>query len=116
MKTKYFSREEFKCKCGCGLGAVDAELLFVLTKLRERFNRPVILNSAHRCNAHNSSVGGEIRSKHLEGIAADVVVRSTSPSKIYEYLNKKYPNKYGIGLYSSFVHIDMRAKKTRWSG
>jgi len=116
MKTKFFSREEFKCKCGCGLGAVDAELLFVLTRLRERFNRPVTLNSAHRCISHNQSVGGSIKSKHLEGIAADIVVKSTAPAKVYDYLNKKYPDKYGMGLYSSFVHIDIREEKARWKG
>ena len=26
----------------------------------------------------------------------------------------KYPDKYGIGMYSSFTHIDTRRTKARW--
>jgi hypothetical protein len=33
---------------------------------------------------------------------------------IYAYLCAKYPNKYGIGSYKSFTHVDTRAIRARW--
>ena len=47
--NKYFHRSEFACKCGCGFDTVDTELLKVLTRLRVRFNKPVKITSACRC-------------------------------------------------------------------
>jgi hypothetical protein len=29
-------------------------------------------------------------------------------------IDTTYPNKYGLGLYKDFVHIDVRSKKARW--
>jgi hypothetical protein len=46
--------------------------------------------------------------------AADIVVRGKTPREVYEYLDERYPNKYGIGSYETFTHIDTRVKKARW--
>ena len=116
MTSRYFEREEFGCKCGCGFAAVDVELLRVLEDVRHYFNAPVIINSACRCISHNHSVGGKTHSRHLQGIAADIVVQGIEPIDIYTYLNLNYPKKYGIGNYTNFTHIDMRTNKTRWEG
>ncbi len=111
---KYFKRAEFACNCGCGFSAVDVELLEVLEDVREHFNQPITINSGCRCEAHNKAVGGEVRSKHTQGIAADFVVRGVSPAKVHQYLVGKYPNEYGIGLYKTWVHLDVRGEKARW--
>lgn len=114
MLNKYFKRREFACRCGCGTSTVDAELLQVLTDVREHFDTPVVVNSGHRCSKHNSNVGGARGSKHLLGIAADISVKGVSPIKVREYLCNKYPDKYGIGAYQNFTHIDVRSNKARW--
>ena len=112
--NKYFSRSEFSCKCGCGFETVDIELLRVLTVVREHFNAPVTINSACRCVKHNKSVGGAKGSKHLLGIAADIVVKGVAPEEVYRFLNNYAGNKYGLGLYGSFNHFDVRPDKARW--
>lgn len=112
--NKYFKRREFACKCGCGTSTVDAELLEVVTDVREHFGVPVVITSGHRCAKHNANVGGAKGSMHLTGKAADIKVQSIHPSVIHQYLCDKYAGKYGIGKYKSFTHIDVRDKETRW--
>lgn len=110
-----FARKEFACKCGCGFDTTDAELLTVLKELKKDFGyRVVILNCACRCSRHNASVGGKPKSQHLFGKAADIRVMGASPDKVADYLDEKYPDKYGIGRYQTFTHIDVRDQKARW--
>lgn len=111
---KYFIAEEFACKCGCGAKGAPQELVDVLTDVREHFDRPLIVTSGVRCVKHNTRVGGAKKSKHVEGIAADIAVLRVPPTEVHEYLTKKYPSKYGIGKYSTFTHIDVRPTKARW--
>lgn len=114
--NKYFKRSEFQCKClQCGFAAVDAELLEVLTDIRETYNSPVKITSACRCESHNRKVGGKEDSMHTKGMAADIVVQGLSPAKVAQYLLSKYPGKYGIGVSETFVHIDVRDKPARWT-
>ena len=111
--NKYFKRSEFACKCGCGFDAVDAELLEVLTDVREWVASPVIINSGCRCRPHNESVNGAENSKHIFGIAADIYVRDIAADHVYMYLCTMYPNKYGIKKYHNRTHIDVRPDKWR---
>lgn len=111
---KWFKPEEFLCRCGCGLGAVGVSLLMVLDDVREYFGKPVIVVSGCRCKKHNATVGGAKASKHVLGIAADIKVRGVEPIEVYGYLTEKYPNKFGIGLYKTWVHVDTRSSKARW--
>lgn len=113
MLNKYFKRSEFACRCGCGTSTVDAELLAVITDVREKFG-PVAINSGHRCVAHNAKEKGAKNSVHLTGKAADIRVIGVAAGNIQLYLEGKYPDKYGIGRYNSFTHIDVRDGKARW--
>ncbi len=70
--------------------------------------------SGYRCEVHNKNVGGAKRSKHKLGIAADIIIKDTSPNKVHKYLTNKYSTKYGIGSYAYFTHIDVRECKARW--
>lgn len=112
--SKNFSRLEFACKDLCGFDVVDIELVHLLQSLRTRFNRKITIVSGCRCLQHNQRVGGSERSQHLFGKAADFTVEGIWPITIYEYLAQIYPLSYGIGLYATFVHIDVRSKKARW--
>lgn len=117
LNSNWFKRGEFACKCGqCDKATVDAELLQVLDNVREHFGRPVVITSGHRCYVHNALSGGELKSKHLEGIAADIQVDSISPKEVQEYLTSKYTDTYGIGSYETFTHVDVRKEKARWNG
>lgn len=115
MFSNNFSRSEFKCKCGnCNFDTVDHELITVLEDARKHFGKAVKINSACRCAAHNKAVGGKSKSKHLYGIAADIAVKDTTPLQVYSYLANKYSDKYGLGSYNTFTHIDVRQTKARW--
>lgn len=112
--SKNFNRSEFACKCGCGFDSVDPELVYVAQDLRDHFNSPVTINSGCRCKKHNKKVGGSKGSKHLEGIAADIVVEGIPPIVVYSYLQAEYVGKYGLGKYPYWVHIDVRANEASW--
>lgn len=115
MLSDNFSRKEFRCKCGvCDQVAVDYELLAVLEDLRAHFSSPVTITSGNRCPTHNRREGGSEGSKHLLSIASDIRVKGISAKRVYEYLDGAYPNKYGMGLYPSWVHIDVRPERARW--
>lgn len=113
-KIPYFDRKEFACQCGCGFDSVDVELLFVLIDIREHFDKPVHINSGNRCVQHNSAVGGSIGSQHIKGKAADIRVHGVHADKVADYLEEKYPYKYGIGRYTGRTHIDVRPITARW--
>jgi uncharacterized protein YcbK (DUF882 family) len=61
-------------------------------------------------------VGGAAYSQHLYGTAADIKVNGIKPKDVAAYAEKLLPNTGGIGIYSTFVHIDVREKKSRWNG
>lgn len=109
-----FSREEFECNCGCGFDDVVIALVDVLQEAREELGCPITVTSACRCKEYNSKVSVASKSQHLLGTAADIQVSGCTPDYVYKYFNDKYPNKYGIGKYKSFVHIDVRRRKARW--
>jgi len=111
-----FSRKEFACKCGCGFSTADVELIELLELIRYKFKEPIIINSACRCEIHNTAIGGSYGSKHKQGIAADIVVKNVDPAEVYKFVNSHAPTKYGIGLYNGFTHVDVRIKKARWKG
>ena len=110
-----FSRSEFACKCGCGFDTVDVELINALRDLRVAIGgKPITITSGCRCESHNKAVGGAPNSQHLYARAADIYSSETTPSDILEKLEELFPNKYGIGIYSGWVHIDTRNEKARW--
>jgi uncharacterized protein YcbK (DUF882 family) len=110
----YFDRDEFACKCGCGFDAVDAELLQVLTRVREHFAQPITITSGNRCINHNKTVGGEDKGYHPRGMAADFKVAGIPASSVQDYLEAVYSGRYGIGRYPNRTHIDTRSSPARW--
>ena len=111
-----FSRSEFACNCGCGFATVDVELLQLLEIIRQRFKKPIRISSASRCTDYNKLIGGGKASKHLQGIAVDINIKGVKPYDIYKFVDGHNPNNGGIGLYSTFTHIDVRKTKARWKG
>jgi len=115
--TNNFSRKEFACRCGCGSATIDYELLAYLQVIREILEKKITIISGHRCQKHNQRVGGAVNSFHLRGMAADIKIDGMTPSQVYDFLEENLPNhQYGIGLYNTFVHIDVRSKRSRWIG
>lgn len=113
-----FRVREFACQDGSDPVFVSAELVSVLQKIRTHFGKPITINSGFRTASHNKSkaVGGSPTSQHLYGMAADIVVSGVAPKTVAAYAETLLPNKGGIGIYSGFTHVDVRATKSRWNG
>ena len=113
--SKHFTRKEMACKCGCGLDSMDAETLKIADEARDFVGHRITPNSAARCAIHNKNIGSNYRSQHRKCRAIDLPTRKAK--ELYAYLCDKYPNQYGFGLYSTFVHIDTRTDGgARWHG
>ena len=109
-----FKVKEFACLDGTDTIFISDDLVSILQKVRTHFGKSVIVNSAYRTETHNKKVGGSANSQHKYGMAADIRINGVSPKTIATYLNTLMPNSGGIGVYTSFVHVDVRTKKSRW--
>lgn len=114
--SKNFRVKEFACTDGSDPIFIDTELVAVLQKIRNHFGKSVTITSAYRTPTKNKSVGGTTYSQHLYGMAADIKIKGVTPKKVAAYAEKLLPKSGGIGIYSTFTHIDVRAKKSRWNG
>ncbi len=112
--TAHFKVREFACKDGSDTIFISTDLARVLQQIRAHFGKPVTINSGYRTEAYNKKVGGSAYSKHKYGLAADVVVQGVAAAEVAKYAETLLKGTGGIGLYKSFVHIDVRAVKYRW--
>lgn len=112
--VKYFTRDEFKCKCGgryCNGYPVepDKNLVTLLDLIREDAGVPCIISSGTRCETHNANVGGVWNSWHKKGKAADFTLRGKAAAQIIRYA-QKYSDRieeiYAID--NSYVHIAVK--------
>ena len=111
-----FKVKEFACQDGSDPVFISSELVGILQKIRTHFGKSVTINSGFRTASHNKKVGGETYSQHLYGMAADIVVSGVAPKTVAAYVETLLPRSGGVGIYSNFVHVDVRDKKSRWNG
>ena len=128
--SPHFVVEEFDCHNGARVMQRDYNGLEYLCKtylepLRKKFGA-VHVNSGFRTAAYNASIGGASQSMHIYTIhdgndqAADITCARGTPSQWHATLNairqKKRGGKGGLGLYRSFVHVDIRDYPANWRG
>ena len=112
---KWFKEKEFVCRC-CGelppvaRENIEALVENVLDPARERFGKPIIVNSGYRCPKHNKEVGGVANSQHLRGEAADVrplTSSGTDLARLAEIIeqNGKYDQ---LIIYPTFLHVSWK--------
>ena len=111
-RIRYFTREEFRCKCGgkyCGgFPEAPSETLVRLAEMvREHFGRPMIVTSGLRCPAHNAHVGGVSNSRHLLGKAVDFAIPGCSAGEILAYVQPLPECRYAYAIDQSAVHMDV---------
>lgn len=97
----------FNCKCGCGLGIKNMDVMFLIKlEIAQRFAEMKFkYNSAIRCKRHNKAIGGSETSSHLKGFAVDIKVNNSRE----RFIILKSLIKAGftrIGIYSNFIHVD----------
>ncbi|MCL1975166.1 MAG: D-Ala-D-Ala carboxypeptidase family metallohydrolase [Firmicutes bacterium] len=111
-----FRVAEMACKDGSDKIMIDIDLVMILQRIRDWAKAPINVNSGYRTAAHNAQVGGSPGSRHLQGMAADIVVTGKTPLEVAQYAESLYVG--GIGLapagQGNFVHIDTRKVTSRW--
>ena len=106
--VKYFSPDEFACKCGCGCSTqVDPRLLRLADTVREHFDAPCIVSSGIRCEKHNKAVGGVEASRHLTGKAMDFRIRSRAATETLAFVQSLPGVRYAYAIDKNYVHMDV---------
>ena len=117
--SRYFKPEEFRCKDGSTHpefeGGVHPGLLLVLDDIREKFGKPILVNSGYRSPEHNRKVGGAPRSYHVKGMAADIRPQDLKDLKRLYAIADEINSTGGVGKYPTFVHVDIGPGR-RWNG
>lgn len=111
---------------------IDKKLLYKILELQNELDRQGYnkngfrVSYGHRHPQLNEAVNGAGKSKHIQGIAVDIVIGDVNndggftqedKSIVLEILEKKViKNKGGIGRYpgTKTVHFDTRGYKARW--
>lgn len=131
--SKNFTLEEFACHDGTPVPAEFVQDMTRLPKLvnnllqplRDRLQRKIRIVSGYRSPTHNHFVGGAKHSQHMEARAADIEVEGMAPSDVHavilEMAAKGEIEAGGLGLYESWVHVDVRERPSdghlaRWIG
>ena len=112
--SKNFKVSEFKCNDGSDTVLISDKLVGLLQNIRNHFGAAVTINSAYRTESYNKKIGGATKSQHVNGTAADIVVKGATPLEVAQYVEHIMPDSGGIGVYQSFTHVDVRASRSRW--
>ena len=112
----HFTASELACKCGGRYCAGEywhsPDFLDALEALRADVGRPLVINSGHRCRVWNTYVGGARFSFH-RSIAVDIALEGHDRHALLAAAERQ--GFTGIGLGTSFLHLDRRAKAARWT-
>ena len=109
---RYFTREEFRCRCGgkyCdGFPAEPSRTLVELAdQVRGHFKKPALPSSGLRCSRHNSACGGVANSRHLTGKALDFRVQGIGASEVLRFVQTIPQVRYAYAIDGNYVHMDI---------
>jgi uncharacterized protein YcbK (DUF882 family) len=125
-----FTVEEFDCRDGTKVSSREYNGLEYLCRtylepLRKKYGT-VTVNSGYRTASYNARIGGASQSYHIydqhdgNDQAADITCRKGGPRDWHRTLNWIRQNKRngrgGLGLYSTFCHVDIRDYQADWRG
>jgi uncharacterized protein YcbK (DUF882 family) len=90
----------------------------VLEPMRAKFGACTV-HSGYRTEAYNKRVGGKPGSRHQYHTfpsepAADVTFPRGNPREWAAEAERLLTGRGGIGTYPGFVHVDIRAARSRW--
>ena len=91
--------------------------LWIADLARTQLGFSLTITSAYRSTDYNKAVGGAVRSQHLANTALDLIPSKGRVRELYDQLiamRKGGAFRGGVGIYSSFVHVDTRGKNATW--
>ena len=111
-EIRYFTREEFKCKCGgqyCD--GYPAEMQEAVVKIadaaRLHFGRPAHVISGLRCERWNAHEGGVANSQHMYGEAIDLRIDGVDSETLRQFVSTQPGHRYSYRINSTNVHFDI---------
>ena len=109
---RYFTREEFKCKCGGRFcNGYPAEMQEAVVKIadaaREHFGRPAHVVSGLRCKQWNAHEGGVYNSQHMYGEAIDLRIDGVDSETLRQFVSSQPGHRYSYRINSTNVHFDI---------
>lgn len=136
--SEHFALGEFACHDGSDLVLVSEDLVKLLEKIRAWArtvvspDAVVIITSGYRTTSYNAAVKGKSNSRHILGEAADFKIAYGPKGSLGKYMKFVEPKRIakaldngevtgaafigGMGLYRSWLHVDVRSSNTRWKG
>ena len=113
--TPHFQVKEFACSDGSRVVFISDDLVNLLENIRVHYGKPLHITSGYRTVAYNAKQkGSSPKSQHCNGLAADIWVEGHTPAEVYAYADKLLGEHGGLGIYNTFVHVDVRADKSRF--
>ena len=121
--SPHFHAREFNCKDGrkvptFAYPALKRLCVGYLEPMRTMFG-PCLVMSGYRPADYNARIGGAKYSQHIyeltpDSVAADLIFRTGTPAQWAALADNLGAG--GVGRYPSFVHVDNRPVKARWTG
>lgn len=105
----YFSPDELKCKCGCGLNNFSPILLSFINEIRRVKGHPLMVTSGCRCPMHNTTEGGKPTSDHITGEGIDLKAL-TSRDRFIIIHTALSLGITRVGIAKTFIHLGINAK------
>ena len=101
----------FRCRRTGTEKAIDPRLFEMLSRIYDRFERPLELVSGFRNQER-------VTSFHFHGSASDIRITGVSERELHRFVTSLDAGGMGIGLYprAGFVHVDIRPEASyRWT-
>ena len=89
----------------------------ILQPIRDKYGKPIYINSGYRCNELNTIIGGSKNSQHKYGCAVDIETHDGNNSKLFNLIKEMINNKeievgqliweYGSRSNPNWVHVSL---------
>ena len=109
---RYFTRAEFKCKCGGQFcNGYPAEMREAVVKIadaaRAHFGRPAHVVSGLRCKQWNAHEHGVANSQHMYGEAIDLRIEGVDGESLRKFVSKQPGCRWSYCINGTNVHFDI---------
>ena len=110
-RIRYFSPEEFACKCKTYCNGhpskMERRVVELAEQARVHFGKPAIVVSGLRCQEWNRIQGGVSNSRHLCGKAVDLRIQGIKAKDLLAYIQKQQGVRYAYAINDTNIHFDV---------